>query len=168
MDAEDADFAGGAWTLHNARVSVPDRARFEILPSLAWPHGPPPANMIELARPVEAQTAGRLLATLRGTWVGSRGAAYYRTQLHALAAGVLSPLLMVLLAAPVLLQPPRGGAGLPAMAAALALGLLYMTSAGLLEALGEAGTLPPAIAGWAALLIFGAYGALRVVQAEEG
>jgi lipopolysaccharide export system permease protein len=52
------------------------------------------------------------------------------------------------------------------MASSLILGLGYLTSAGLLNALGEAGTLPPWLAGWTALVLFSGYGALRLIQAE--
>lgn len=168
LDATDAAFQDGRWVLHGVRLTLPGRTDARPLPHAPWAHGPSPANLIELARPVDTQTVGRLVAILRGQWVGGRGPDYYRTQLQALAAGVLSPLLMVLLAAPVLLNTPRSGAGLLPLATALALGLLYLTVAGLLTALGGAGVLPPVIAGWSALLIFGAYGALRVWQAEEG
>ena len=168
LDAGNAVFGNGRWTLHDVRIALPDRTDAELLPEAPWPHGPSPANMVELARPVDTQTIGRLWATLNGGWSGSRGPEYYRTQMHALAAGVLSPLLMVLLAAPVLLSPPRGEGRTLLAATSLALGLLYMTVAGLLVALGGAGVLPPVIAGWTALLLFGAYGALRVVQAEDG
>jgi lipopolysaccharide export system permease protein len=168
LDAGHAEFAHGRWTLHDLRVALPDRTDAQAVPDAPWPHGPLPANMVELARPVDTQTVDRLVATLRGTWSGSRGPDYSRTQLHALAAGALSPLLMVLLAAPVLFNPPRSGAGALQTATCLALGLLYMTASGLLVALGGAGVLPPLVAGWTALLAFAGYGALRLVQAEDG
>jgi len=167
LDAREATFAGH-WTLHDVLIALPDRTATEVLAAAPWPHGPAPANLVALARPVDSQTVGRLLAALRGTWSGGRGPDYTRTQLHALAAGVLSPLLMVLLSAPVLLNPPRTGAGALRTAQCLALGLLYMTIFGLLTALGGAGVLPPVLAGWTALVVFGGYGALRVVQAEDG
>ena len=70
------------------------------------------------------------------------------------------------IAVPVLLAPPRASGGGVYMASSLILGLGYLTSAGLLSALGEAGTLPPWLAGWAALVLFSGYGGLRLIQAE--
>lgn len=168
LDARSAQYQDGRWTLHDVRIARPGENAAETRPALDWPHGPAPANMVELARPVEAMTLGRLIDTLRGDWVGARGPAFYRTQLQGVLAATLDPVLMVLLAAPVLLAPPRsGGGGLPA-AASLALGLGYLVLAGLLGALGNAGTLPPAAAGWASAALFAAIGCARVLQADDG
>ena len=73
---------------------------------------------------------------------------------------------MMLLTLPVLLAPPRSGAGNIQIAKGLALGLGYLVVSGLLGALGNAGTLPPFVAGWTATLGFGAYCGIRLLQIE--
>jgi lipopolysaccharide export system permease protein len=166
LDAGSALYEHGHWTLFAVRVARQNHAEARFLPTLGWPHGPAPANMIDLAQPVDSMTLGRLIATLRGRWAGSQSMDFYRTQLHGTIASLFDPLLMILFAVPVLLAPPRALGGGVYMASSLILGLGYLTSAGLLSALGEAGTLPPWLAGWAALVLFSGYGGLRLIQAE--
>lgn len=168
LDAPSAEYRDGRWILHDVRVDRPGREDTGTRGDLEWPHGPPPANMVELSRPADSQTLGRLVATLGGRWIGAHGAAYYRTQLQSLIVALLDPFLMVLLAMPLLLALPRSGvSGLETMKV-LTLGLGAMAAAGLLQALGNAGTLPPVIAAWTATLVFGVAGAVRLQQAEIG
>ena len=167
LDAASARYAHGRWTLHTVRVARQNHADATMLPVVDWPQGPLPANMIDLARPVDSMTLGRLIATIHHRWVGAQNMAFYRTQLHGMIASLFDPLLMVLLAAPALLAPPRASGGGIYTATSLVLGLGYLTSAGLLNALGEAGTVPAWVAGWAALAFFAGYGALRLIQAES-
>jgi lipopolysaccharide export system permease protein len=166
LDAESARYQDGHWALYGVRVAQQNHSRAEIVPTALWPHGPVPANMIDLARPVDSMTLGRLIATLRGQWIGTQSMSAYRTQLHELIVSLCVPFLMILLAVPVFLAPPRASGGSIYMATSLILGLSYLTSAGLLGALGEAGTLPSWLAGWAAIVVFSAYAALRLIQAE--
>jgi lipopolysaccharide export system permease protein len=166
LDAGSARYEHRHWTLYGVRVARQSHTEAQVLPAVGWPHGPVPANMIDLARPVDSLTLDRLIATLRGRWVGLQSMASYRTQLHGMLASLFDPLLMLLLAAPALLAPPRASGGGIYTATSLILGLSYLTSGGLLSALGEAGTLPPWLAGWCALLLFIAYGGLRLIQAE--
>lgn len=168
LDAHSADYRDGRWTLHDVRIDRPDREGTETRADLQWPHGPPPANMVELARPADSQTLGRLFATIGGRWIGAHGATYYRTQLQSLIVALLDPFLMVLLAMPLLLALPRSGVSGLEMMKVLALGLGAMAAAGLLQALGNAGTLPPVVAAWTATLVFGAAGVVRLQQAEIG
>jgi lipopolysaccharide export system permease protein len=166
LDADSGRYENGRWTLYAVRAARLNRAEARFLPTVSWPHGPVPANMIDLAHPVDSMTLGRLVNTLRGRWVGSQSMNFYRTQLYGMIASLFDPLLMILLAAPVLLAPPRASGGGIYTAGSLALGLGYLTSAGLLSALGEAGTLPPWLAGWTAIVFFLGYGGLRLIQAE--
>lgn len=166
LDARNASYRDGRWTLHDVRIDRPTRVDAELRPSLDWPHGPPPANMVELAQPVDTQTLGRLIATLRGRWVGAHGPAYYWTQVEELLASLFDPLLMVLLTVPVLLAPPRAGNGAGRIAKGLTLGLGYLVLSGLLGAMGNAGTLPPVMAAWTAMLLFGVYCNIKLLQIE--
>lgn len=168
LDARSADYGAGRWTLHDVRIDRTDRDTAETRADLRWPQGPLPANMAELARPTDSQTLGRLSATLRGRWIGVHGAPYYRTQLQSLIVALLDPFLMVLLAMPLLLALPRSGTSGLEMMKVLTLGLGAMAAAGLLQALGNAGTLPPVVAAWSATLVFGVAGAVRLQQAETG
>ncbi len=160
LQAQKAAFVDGHWRLEDVRITRDGKEDIEQRSAVIWPNGPIPANMKALARPVESDTLGHMFSMLRGNWVGSRGPAFIWTQLNGLAAFALSPCLMLLLAAPVLIVLPRSTAIRMQFAVRLTLGLAYLAGAGLLQALGGAGVLPPILAGWAALLIFGLYGAL--------
>ena len=111
MDANSARYEKGHWTLYGVRVARQNHAQATMLPTADWPQGPLPANMIDLARPVGSMTVERLIATIRHRWAGSQSMAFYRTQLHGMIASLFDPLLMVLLAAPALLAPPRASGG---------------------------------------------------------
>jgi lipopolysaccharide export system permease protein len=167
LDARRADFRNGGWMLEDVRIARPDGRPMTTEPVLGWPLGPAPANMIELARPVDAMTLGRLLETLRGSWVGARGPAFYVTLLNRLAASLLDPFIMVALALPTALAPARSGGGSLLAGSGLALGLGYLVAAGLLQALGSGGWLPPVVAGWGATLMFTVLALTRIIRADE-
>lgn len=155
------------WVLRGADVARPGRPRAEAAGDLAWPDGPPPAALRDLARPTEAQPPGRLLAGLRGEGAVSRGPAFFATRAQSAAASPAVPFLMALLAAPAAFGLPRRGGGWRRPAVGLALGLGYLVAAGLLGALGEAGALPPVLAAWTAPFVFAVAG-LLLLQREEG
>jgi lipopolysaccharide export system permease protein len=163
------DAAAGGWTLRDASVVRPGQQGWaEAAAELAWPDGPAPAAVRDLARPTEAQPLGRLLAGARGEGAVARGAAFYETRVQSAAAALATPFVMALLAAPAAFGlPRRGGGGARRAAVGLALGLGYLVAAGLLGALGEAGVLPPALAAWTAPIAFAAAGVL-LLQREEG
>jgi lipopolysaccharide export system permease protein len=167
VDADTARWRHGQWQLSGATLSRPDNTA-SVPDTANWPDGPAPANMVELARPAESSTLPHLLGALHGHWVSARGPAFLRTQLHALAAGLLDPVIMLVLAAPVLLAPPRTGIDMLAALRVLGLGLGYLAAAGLLQALGNAGTLPPWLAGWSAAAVFGGIATVRLLIAEAG
>lgn len=168
LDASSAWFGNGRWTLQEVRVARTDGNPVVAVPTLNWLHGPAPANMVELAHPVDAITFGRLLAVLKGEWVGVRAQGYYWTLLNRLFASLLDPAVMLLLALPTALAPARSGGGSLPAAVGLVLGIGYVVLAGMCQALGSAGWLPPAVAGWGATLVFAAVGLARVVHADEG
>ncbi len=160
--------AAAGWLLRDASVVRPAQARAEAAAELAWPDGPPPAAVRDLARPTEAQPLGRLLAGARGEGAVARGGAFHRTRAQAAAAALAAPFLMALLAAPAAFGLPRqGGGGARRAAVGLALGLGYLVAAGLLGALGEAAVLPPVLAAWTAPFLFAVAGVL-LLQREEG
>ncbi len=155
IDACDATWTGGRWRLHDVRIIRPDHPGDEIRSELDWPHGPSPSNMVELAWPVGPQTLICLVATLRGCWSATRGPLFSWTALDTLVVALLDPALMMVLAAPLLLALPRSsGTGLGALRA-IGLGLGYLSLAGLLAAMGDAGTLPPIVAAAVPILLFG-------------
>ncbi len=168
LDAGSAGFASGHWTLEDVRIARMDGGPVTAVPAADWPQGPAPANMVELARPVDAITFGRLMDVLKGDWIGPRGPTFYWTLLNRLFASLLDPFVMLSLALPTALAPTRSGGGSLAAVTGLALGFSYLVAAGLLQALGSAGWLPSALAGWGATVAFATLALTRIVRADGG
>jgi lipopolysaccharide export system permease protein len=172
IEAASGDWNGRLWVLHDVRVAIAGVAASEstdqALATMDWPQGPAPKNLVSLARPVESLSLDRLIAVTVGAWVGARGPRYQATQIEALLASVFDPLVMVLIALPLAMVPPRAEQAAWALLRVLALGLGYLAAVGLLDALGNAGTLPGPVAAWAGLLIFGGYGLTRLLAADLG
>lgn len=166
LDARTARYADKRWVLHDVRIVRTSRPGAETRLALDWPDGPSPANMVELAWPVGPQTLERLVATLRERWAGGRGPLFYWTALDQLLVTLLDPLLMVLLATPLLMGLPRSGQnGLEALKV-MVLGLSYLGVSGLLSAMGATGAVPPIVAASAPMLLFSAYGLVRMLQID--
>ena len=169
IEARSAAYAAATgWTLRDVRVAEPGGSKLALLPERPWPEGPPPAELVELARPTEAQSPWRLLRSLRGEQAAGRGPAYYETRLHEAAARAVAPPLMLLLAAPVAFGLPRRGGQALRPLLGLLLGLGYLLLGGLLGALGEAGVMPAALAAWSAPVLFAAVGGALLIGFEEG
>ena len=168
IDAGSAGFEAGRWTLRDVSVARPDGRDAEHAATRAWPDAPSPANMIDVARPVIAQTPGRLIRILHDRWASPHGPLAAWTALDSLLVALVDPLIMVLLAAPLLLAPPRAGGNGPQMLRVVALGLGYLGLSGLLAAMGDSGALPPLLATTASPLLFGGFAVATVLQADAG
>lgn len=128
-------------------------------PRRVLPIAMPPALFSSFSKPVEELRFLQLQAlgwTHAGTQIHPGG--FYRLQTHARLAWPLGGAVMVLLAAPVCLQVQRNKRGNLVSAGVFALGFLYFILQSLLLALGANGRMPPALAAWAAFLIFGGIG----------
>lgn len=167
ITAASAEISPQGWVLAEPRIAEAGYGEIRQEASFVWPAGPTRANMVALARPADSETLEHLIGTLQGSWVGSQGPAYYRTALYEAFAVLVSPVIMLLLAAPVLLAPPRSEGNGMATATSLVLGLGYLVCAGLLNAFGEAGAVPPWLAGWLVPLSFLAFAILRLMQADD-
>jgi lipopolysaccharide export system permease protein len=165
LTARQAQFSEGRWALlQGNRMSAAGPSQpFERLP---WPTRLEPANLLELTRPMPVLSMSRLNAALKGGWAVRDPKAAIVTRLLRLAALPVMPMLMVLLASPVVAATRRGG-GIPAgMAVGLAAGLSYLLLDGILAAMGEAGTLPPPLAAWMAHGVFACVGGAFLLHAE--
>jgi lipopolysaccharide export system permease protein len=167
LDAPLATYGQDGWVLHDVRVIRPGAAGVHSAATAPWHLGPTPANMQALAWPTASVSLDRIVAVLHGRWSGSQGLGYYRTELQAAFATLLGPIIMLLLAAPVLLAPPRAGGNGRVTAISLTLGLGYVACAGLLNAFGQSGTLPPWLAGWMAAVFFLTFACLRLAQSDD-
>jgi len=167
ITAPSAEVGARGWVLAQPRIAQAGKGKIREEASLTWPAGPSPANMVALIRPTDSQTLERLIGTLKGRWVGIQGPSYYRTALYEAFAVLFAPVIMLLLAAPVLLAPPRSEGNGMATATGLVLGLGYLVCAGLLNAFGESGAVPPWLAGWLVPVFSLAYAILRLMQSDD-
>jgi lipopolysaccharide export system permease protein len=166
IDARRAAYGPAGWRLEEVRLVRPGEDRTTTAPDLAWPEGPPPRMMRDLARPTDAQPLGRLLAGRRGEGAVTRGPAYYATRLQVLAAMAVEPFIMVLLAIPSAFGLPRQTGAARRAAVGLVLGLGYLVVGGLMRAVGEAGGLGPVPAAWITPLCFSVAGLLCLWREE--
>ena len=166
-DARRASRTTEGWVLHDVSVAAPGGETLRHLAEQPWPQGPAPAEIVEAARPTNAQTPGLLTRSLRGEQPAARGPAFFTTRLHESAARLLSPLVMLLLAAPMAFATPRRGAQMLAPLLCLALGLGFLLSGGLLGALGEAAILPAPLAVWSVPVVFATIGAMLLMHYDE-
>lgn len=167
VKAPSAEASAQGWVLSEPRIAEAGKGEVRQAASFVWPAGPTPANMVALARPADSETLEQVIGTLKGRWVGNQGPAYYRTALYEAFSVLFTPIIMLLLAAPVLLAPPRSEGNGLATATGLVLGLGYLVCNGLLNAFGESGAVPPWLAGWLVPVFFLAYALLRLMQADD-
>ncbi|MDB5369359.1 MAG: hypothetical protein JWP20_917 [Roseomonas sp.] len=168
IKAASATWAPAAgWVLRDVSVAEPGKPTLTRRPEQPWPEGPPPADIIDVARPTNAQSPWLLARSLRGEQAVNRGPAYYQTRLQETAARLVGPLVMLLLAAPVAFGMPRRGGQVSQPLLGLTLGLGYLLFGGLLGALGEAGVMPTALAVWTAPVVFAAIGGMLLIRYEE-
>ncbi len=166
IDARHAIHGPEGWRLLQLRMVQPDGTRPQFMAELAWTEGPSPEAIRDLARPTAAQTLDRLLAGQRGEGAVTHGRAFYATRLQAVAATMIAPFIMLLLAVPSAFGLPRQADGYRRGGIGLALGLSYLVVNGLLNAMGETGGLGPYLAAWTAPLVFALVGLLRLWHEE--
>ncbi|MGI9500880.1 MAG: LPS export ABC transporter permease LptG [Geminicoccaceae bacterium] len=156
MEAARAVYDQGGWWLSQVRdLAVrPDAERSEMTAErLAWQTGVRPELVKDLASPPNALSIARLLRVMEHPEIGSRPMHVYRTWLHKSFALPLASLFMVVLAtASVRGLQRQGGVVLNALVG-FGGAFLYFVADGVLQALGEAGSISPALAAWLPLLI---------------
>ncbi|WP_207477011.1 LptF/LptG family permease [Arenibaculum pallidiluteum] len=158
----------GAWTLYDAEtLSVADPGRTERRDALPWPSGPSPENLVYLDSPTRFLSMQRLKEIIQGRWSGLRDRGYYETQAQQIFAIPASSFVMLLLAHPALHGIRRSRTFGTGMAIGLGLGLLFLLFQGLLAALAQAGALPPTLAVWLPLALFGCIGGSIFLYLEE-
>ncbi|MEM8949368.1 MAG: LPS export ABC transporter permease LptG [Pseudomonadota bacterium] len=172
-EAVDAVYEQGAWQLRDAKELAirPNAERAEeAIGRQPWETGIQPSLVKDLSAPPNALSNRRLKRTLDHPEIGSRPEHVYRTWLHKSFALPLSSLFMVALAtASVRGLQRQGGVVLNALVG-FGGAFLYFVADGVLQALGEAGSVSPALAAWLPLAILALASALVLywVTAPKG
>jgi lipopolysaccharide export system permease protein len=144
---------GGWWLGEVQELTVSPRAGSpRRVPREAWRTGILPSLVTDLAAPPNALSIARLRRVLDHPEIGSRPMHVYRTWLHKSFSLPLASIFMVALAtASVRGLQRQGGTVLNALVG-FGGAFLYFVADGVLQALGEAGAVPPALAAWLPLL----------------
>jgi lipopolysaccharide export system permease protein len=153
--AADAVFDDGGWWLQKVQdlAVLPRAGSPTALAREAWQTGILPDLVTDLAAPPNALSIARLKRVLDHPEIGSRPMHVYRTWLHKSFSLPLASIFMVALAtASVRGLQRQGGTVLNALVG-FGGAFLYFIADGVLQALGEAGTVPPALAAWLPLFI---------------
>ncbi|KRA74953.1 permease [Caulobacter sp. Root656] len=168
IEAPSATYArASGWTLVNPVIVRFNGEQVNVTPAarMGWPsplHRQDVQALFADSPVPTAATARRAL--LSGA--GDRPSSFYETRLLAAFAGPFASLVMLLLSAPVALANFRSGQGAVLLTAGLAAGLVFLVVNGLLSALGEGGSLSPALAVWGGPTIFAALAIYALVVLE--
>jgi lipopolysaccharide export system permease protein len=156
LSAGRAVFENGGWTLGRVdRMQILPAAEHRIDPPGAdrWEPALDPTLLEDMAAPPTELSLGRLSALLQSGDTGSRPPHVYRTWLQKNLALPFSSFFMVVLAAASVRSLQRQGGMVLNALIGFGGAFLYFVADGVLLAFGEAGTVPPAVAAWAPLLV---------------
>ncbi|NUZ05229.1 LptF/LptG family permease [Piscinibacter koreensis] len=169
ISAASARWSDQRWQLEGVtEVTLADGAVRRVdAPAREWQTNLRPDDVLRLDVSRPYLSSAMLADVLTGARVGTQATSYYRTALYRSFAAPLAVIVMLLLALPVAAALPRDRRGGRGMLAALALGLAFLLCDGMFGAFGSSGRLPAPLAAFAAPLLFGLLGLLRVRACER-
>lgn len=167
--ARHARYEEGRWSLFDVNRTVlpssgaPQRTH---LYSIAWDIDLIPSDLANLTTHPSGLPLRALLALADSSGLGKHPEHFYRTWVQKRIATPVSVVVMLLLAASAAPTFVRGNSGAAGLAIGVGLGFLYLIGDGVVMTLGEAGRLPPILAAWAPLAIFGCIGGAALIVRE--
>jgi lipopolysaccharide export system permease protein len=168
--APDLRYNQGVWRAPATRslLLATDRTRVSELHGAAtFALAARPDEILALAQPYPALTTPQLFAALGNRRPTALPHSDYAMMLLTRLLLPITLCVMLLLAVPVVYIPPRTGTGSWLPVYCLGGGFVFVVIQGLFQALGEAGTLPVALAALAAPLLAGLAGIAVVLRMEE-
>jgi len=159
----------GGWFLFDVERTVWPLAappRQSHLDRLAWAIDLMPRDLVNLSIHPNGLTLRALLGVAESSGLGRHPEYFYRAWVQKRIATPASALIMVLLAASVAQTLARGHGGAVNFLAGVGLGFLYLIADGVVFTLGEAGSLPPLLAAWAPLVVFGCIAGAALIARE--
>ncbi|MFL2769781.1 MAG: LPS export ABC transporter permease LptG [Rhodospirillaceae bacterium] len=133
----------------------------------AWSTKLKPEDFNKLANPPSELTFDELEHYVRELALGTRPEYYYDTWLQRKLAGPVVLALMPLLAAIAAFAHHRQGSAVLVVVWGISLGFIFIVTDNMLLAMGQFGALPPIIAAWLPLALFGTIGLWIVVNLEN-
>ncbi|MDB5985898.1 MAG: Lipopolysaccharide export system permease protein [Nevskia sp.] len=160
VSAASADWENGQWQLRAAsELQLQDQHVIRSPPmDTAWKTNLRPDDVLRLNLPQPHLSSTTLFGIVAGQRVGTRPPSYYRTSLYRRIAAPLGLIALLLLALPATRAARRGGEGGGLLLAALGAGLAFVLAEGLMTSLGEGDRVPPLLAAFAPVLMFGTGG----------
>lgn len=167
VDAPRAQLEDGAWRLTDALITVPDQpprteAQIDLPTTLTQ------ASIQESFASPESLSFWALPQFIATLEAAGFSATRHKLRWHAVLAGPLLLCAMVLIGATFSLRLTRRGGVALLGACGIATGFLLYFLSDVALALGEAGSLPPALAAWSPAMISGLLGLAMLFHLEDG
>lgn len=157
----------GGWTLFDAAVFHPDENETRNIQSYEWRTEIPPERFVALSVKPQTVSFGRLEDTIDYLEGEGQVVTTLRAWQHQKIAGPLGTLLMPLLGCLAAFGVARAGHVFQRIIAAAALGFSFFLFDNFMLAIGQFGTMPPAMAAWAPILLFAGIGSGVLIFTEE-
>jgi lipopolysaccharide export system permease protein len=157
------------WSLFDVDRTVwPENGAPQVshLDRVAWQADVKPKDLDNVSTDPNGLSLGALVALADASGLGRHPEHYYRTWVQKRIATPVSALVMILLAASVAQTLARSHGGAVNFALGAGLGFLYLIIDGVALTLGEAGSLPPLLAAWAPIALFGCVGGAAMIYRE--
>jgi lipopolysaccharide export system permease protein len=162
IEADAARFDHGLWTLERVQIFPATADRDVTLSQMKWSTSLQPRHLASLSLPPQSMSLESLEEQVTGHPPATEPARLYVLELLRRVRVPLLVPLMILLAAPLLMELERFGGIARAFGFAAAIGFGYFVIDGMALSLGAAGWLPSLVAVCAAPAIFGALGVARL------
>lgn len=143
----------GGWMMAPSERWTPQGTR--KLPATLWPAHLTPDAITREFRTVPAITALEARRALDANSPATRAPAWYQTRIQLALSTPFGPLVMLLLAMPIIFAGPRTNAMTRSLFIAGLAGLSFLIADGLCRVLAMTGMIPAALGAWAAPLLFG-------------
>lgn len=166
LDAPEARYSEGTWTLIGARRHTVEGGPVERFASLDLTASLMPTQVLSLLETPETIRAVDARAALRGSALQQRSTSFYEVRAQRAWAAVAAPFVMLLLAAPAGLTAGRDARGARLAVVGILLGFCFLAVDGVAIALGERGVIAAAPAVWAAPVLFSLLGFWLLLLAE--
>jgi len=169
ITAQHMSYGEHGWELHRGQVVAdgPDGLSIRTFDTVQAPLARPPTGLGEIAVPRRELSYRRLSAYIRRLKSDGYDATRYEMDLAQRLAFPFACLIMVLVAIPHGITPPRSHSLARGVGVSLVIGLLFWLLDSLAVALGRVGMLPPLAAAWLPVAVFAAYGAYRMLAIRQ-
>ncbi|MGY9054650.1 MAG: LptF/LptG family permease [Alphaproteobacteria bacterium] len=164
--AASATYREGAWTLHDYRADTSLKG-LPAVPEVAWPTRLTPTSVRSLASAALAVSTATAKEALSGEAIPTRGGAYYRTLIAHSYVEPFIPAIMLLLAAAVSFNAPRGRGNVLRASLTIMAGFVYAVLDGVLGTLSEVGAINVIMAATVPSIVFAALGIWSLMMLED-